>query len=86
MTTRAGTVYLVGAGPGDPKLLTIRGKECLEQADVVLYDYLANEALLQHVSPTAERLYVAGAASIAIRRRSIGCGSITLKRGGGWSV
>ena len=58
MTTRAGTVYLVGAGPGDPKLLTIRGKECLEQADVVLYDYLANEALLQHVSPTAERLYV----------------------------
>ena len=51
-------MYLVGAGPGDPKLLTIRGKECLEQADVVLYDYLANEALLQHVSPKAERLYV----------------------------
>lgn len=58
MTTRRGTVYLVGAGPGDPKLLTLRGKECLEQADVVLYDYLANEALLQHVSPKAERLYV----------------------------
>lgn len=58
MTTRAGTVYLVGAGPGDPKLLTLRGKECLEQADVVLYDYLANEALLQHVSPQAERVYV----------------------------
>lgn len=58
MATRKGTVYLVGAGPGDPKLLTLRGKECLEQADVVLYDYLANEALLQHVSPQAERLYV----------------------------
>ena len=58
MTTRRGTVYLVGAGPGDPKLLTIRGKECLERADVVLYDYLANEALLQHVAPGAERLYV----------------------------
>mgnify|MGYP000855965391 FL=1 len=57
-TTRKGTVYLVGAGPGDPKLLTLRGKECLEQADVVLYDYLANEALLQHVPRTAERLYV----------------------------
>ncbi|MGZ8422443.1 MAG: uroporphyrinogen-III C-methyltransferase [Nitrospira sp.] len=53
-----GIVYLVGAGPGDPKLLTLRGKECLEQADVVLYDYLANEALLGHVSPRAERLYV----------------------------
>lgn len=58
MTTQKGTVYLVGAGPGDPKLLTLRGKECLEQADVVLYDYLANEALLGHVSPQAERLYV----------------------------
>jgi uroporphyrinogen III methyltransferase/synthase len=53
-----GTVYLVGAGPGDPKLLTIRGKECLEQADVVLYDYLANPALLAHASDQAERLYV----------------------------
>ena len=57
-TTRKGTVYLVGAGPGDPKLLTLRGKECLEQADVVLYDYLANEALLGHVPPRAEKLYV----------------------------
>lgn len=58
MLMQKGIVYLVGAGPGDPKLLTLRGKECLEQADVVLYDYLANEALLGHVSPRAERLYV----------------------------
>ena len=58
MIMQKGIVYLVGAGPGDPKLLTLRGKECLEQADVVLYDYLANEALLGHVSPRAERLYV----------------------------
>ncbi len=58
MTTRKGTVYLVGAGPGDAKLITLRGKECLEQADVVLYDYLANEALLEYASPQAERLYV----------------------------
>ncbi len=55
---RAGKVYLVGAGPGDRKLLTLRGKECLEQADVVLYDYLANPVLLEHVPAQAERIYV----------------------------
>src|SRR5919106_4534060 len=54
----AGTVYLVGAGPGDPRLLTIRGKECLERADVVCYDYLANPALLDLASTRAERIYV----------------------------
>ena len=55
---RSGKVYLVGAGPGDPKLLTLRGKECLEQADVVLYDYLANPALLEYLKPGADRVYV----------------------------
>jgi len=53
-----GKVYVVGAGPGDPKLLTIRGRECLEQADVVLYDYLANPAILGYAPETAERIYV----------------------------
>ena len=51
-------VYLVGAGPGDPKLLTMRGKECLELADVVFYDHLANPELLKHASVHAERIYV----------------------------
>ena len=48
----------VGAGPGDPGLLTLKGKECLEQADVVLYDYLANPFLLQYAPATAQRIYV----------------------------
>ncbi len=58
MTCKPGKVYLVGAGPGDPKLLTLRGKECLEQADVVLYDYLANPVLLDYAPARAERIYV----------------------------
>lgn len=49
-----GKVYLVGAGPGDPGLLTLRGAECLALADVVLYDYLANPRILCHVRPGAE--------------------------------
>ena len=53
-----GKVYLVGAGPGDPGLFTLKGKACLEQADIVIYDYLANEQLLGYVKPQAERIYV----------------------------
>ncbi|NWF74576.1 MAG: uroporphyrinogen-III C-methyltransferase [Nitrospirae bacterium] len=55
---KSGKVFLVGAGPGDPGLLTLKGKECLEQADVVLYDYLANALLLEHAPSTAQRIYV----------------------------
>lgn len=47
-------VYLVGAGPGDPGLMTLRAVECLKQANLVLYDYLANPAVLEHASPSAE--------------------------------
>ena len=52
-----GIVYLVGAGPGDPGLLTVRGAHLLAHADVVVYDYLANPELLSYC-PQAEKIYV----------------------------
>lgn len=52
------TVYLVGAGPGDPGLLTVRGKDVLERADVVVYDRLSVASLLDLAPPTAERISV----------------------------
>jgi uroporphyrinogen III methyltransferase/synthase len=54
---RPGKVYLVGAGPGDPGLITVRGRYLLERAEVVVYDYLASPKLLQHVPPSAELIY-----------------------------
>lgn len=51
-------VYLIGAGPGDPGLLTIKGREILSKADVLVYDYLANSSFLNMARPDAEILYV----------------------------
>ena len=53
-----GTVYLVGAGPGDPGLLTLRGAEVLGHADVVVFDRLASPTLLELAPENAERIYV----------------------------
>jgi uroporphyrinogen III methyltransferase/synthase len=53
-----GFVSLIGAGPGDPGLLTLRGAAALSAASVVVYDYLANPALLTHAQPDAELVYV----------------------------
>jgi uroporphyrinogen III methyltransferase/synthase len=51
-------VYLVGAGPGDPGLITVKGRQILERADSILYDHLANDRLLDLAPPQAERVYV----------------------------
>ena len=53
-----GTVYLVGAGPGDPDLITVRGLNTIKKAEVLVYDRLANPDLLSHAPGDAERIYV----------------------------
>lgn len=58
MKPTPGTVYLVGAGPGDPGLITVKGQACIEKADVVIYDYLASPTLLAHARRGAETIYV----------------------------
>src|ERR1017187_9604111 len=52
-----GKVYLVGAGPGDAGLITVRGVECIQAADVILYDNLVNASLLRHARPDAELIF-----------------------------
>src|SRR5258707_1774429 len=64
----SGKVYLVGAGPGDLGLVTLRAKECIEQADVIVYDHLANPEMLSWARDSAEIVYVgkrAGAHSLS---------------------
>jgi uroporphyrinogen III methyltransferase/synthase len=57
-SNKQGKVYLVGAGPGDPGLLTLKARECIERADVIIYDYLANEAFLDYADKKTELIYV----------------------------
>ena len=56
--TKQGKVYLIGAGPGDPGLLTLKAKHCLEIADVVVYDYLADPRIVAFSNKNAEMIYV----------------------------
>ncbi|MDX8362779.1 MULTISPECIES: uroporphyrinogen-III C-methyltransferase [Bacillaceae] len=54
---KKGKVYIVGAGPGDPKLITLRGLECIQEADVIAYDRLISNELLKHAKDGAELIF-----------------------------
>ncbi len=56
--SKTGTVYLVGAGPGDPGLITVRGRQLIESSDAIVYDHLVHPALLDLAPPAAEKIYV----------------------------
>lgn len=58
MTAHRSSVYLIGAGPGDPDLITLKGLRCLQSAECVIYDSLVNTTLLQHAPLGAELVYV----------------------------
>ena len=64
-------VYLIGAGPGDPGLMTVRGLQCLESADVVLYDHLVPARVLRGARPDAEQIDVGGAAPQPLEQEAI---------------
>jgi uroporphyrinogen III methyltransferase / synthase len=64
-------VYLIGAGPGDPGLISVRGLACLEMADVVLYDRLVHPALLRHARPDVECIEVGTAAPDSTAQEAI---------------
>ena len=65
------SVYLIGAGPGDPGLITARGLECLRRADVVIYDHLVSPRLLRHAKHTSELIDVGTAAPQAMEQEAI---------------
>jgi len=60
--TKEPCVFIVGAGPGDPGLITVRGQRCLESADVVIYDHQVHHRLLRLAPPEAEKIDVGPAA------------------------
>ena len=54
---KKGKVYIIGAGPGDAGLITLKGIECLREADVVIYDYLVSKDLLKYATSDARFIY-----------------------------
>ena len=59
----SGKVFIVGAGPGDPRLITLKGLECIRAADVIVYDRLVHPSLLEEAPPGTEQIYAGKEAS-----------------------
>jgi uroporphyrinogen III methyltransferase/synthase len=79
-------VYLVGAGPGDPELITLKGRRVLERADSILFDHLASTALLDLAPPAAERVYVGKKKSAHEFSQEEICGMLIERARRGWNV
>jgi uroporphyrinogen III methyltransferase/synthase len=79
-------VYLVGAGPGDPDLITCKGRRLIEQADSILYDHLANKALLELAPSHAERLYVGKKKAVHTYTQEKVCEMLIERARRGWNV
>ena len=58
MKNKKGKVYIIGAGPGDPELISVKGLKALKKADCVLYDFLSSPELLKHTKVTCEKISV----------------------------
>jgi siroheme synthase len=54
---KQGKVYIIGAGPGDPGLITVKGLRCLKEADVVIYDHLVSEEIVRQAKESAHFIY-----------------------------
>lgn len=81
--TRSGTVYLVGAGPGDPGFITVRGLNCIRKADVIIYDRLSSPRLLTEARRDAEVIYVGKASGDhPVKQDGINCLMIEKARQG----
>ncbi|HEY2385618.1 MAG TPA: uroporphyrinogen-III C-methyltransferase, partial [Candidatus Binatia bacterium] len=86
-TPATGRVSLVGAGPGDPGLLTLRGRRCLEGCDVVIYDNLSNPALLAYTRPDAEVVFAGKHGSgVRLAQEEISAILLDRARAGNWVV
>ena len=54
---KKGKVYIIGAGPGDPGLITVKGLRCLKEADVIIYDHLVNEEIIRQAKVSSRLIY-----------------------------